>query len=92
MYAISVNYYFRVKDGAIYGGKGSVGYARISFGGIYPLANTHEDFEAQGKRLINNLADDMQTVPENIELITEEGYIAATEEDDDYDDEDDEDY
>ena len=91
MYAITVEFFFKVKNGDMYGGEGSEGYARIALDGIYPLANTHEDFEEQGEKLVNELAGTVGAKPEDIELITEEEYIAATEGDEDYDDED-EDY
>ena len=91
MYAITVEFFFKVKNGDLYGGEGSEGYARIALDGIYPLANTHEEFEAQGKKLINEIAATTGAKPEDIELITEEEYSAATEEDEDFDGED-EDY
>lgn len=84
---IEASLHFEIIDSEMYGGEGSVGYAKAGWGGV-------NDIEQINDELIDNTIKSfagMLNVPvENVRVISKEEYDAATEDEntEDYEDDD----
>lgn len=76
MYRIDFYMYFRVKDAEMFGGVGSTGYFHHAYLDIYPLRNTHEEFEDVVLRTMEAHAGELGVDVSKIEQITREEYKA----------------
>ena len=83
---VKISLYFRVHDSEVYGGPGSVGYAKLTFT-LKPEAklDSYSDAVADGIRADN--AKLLGVPPEKLEYITADEYERESDEDDedDYD-------
>ena len=78
MYTVDLYMYFKVRDADMWGGKGSVGYFNHSYKDIYPLKNTHEEFEDVVLKTMEAHAKKLGVDLANIEQITREAYEAQS--------------
>lgn len=77
---ITITLHFEIKNAAIYGGVGSVGYSCVSFKGVDKPENADDAFVEQQRKITANL---LGVSAEDVTVITKEAYDAATEEPDD---------
>lgn len=76
---VSISLHFEVSNSEMYGGKDSIGYAALNFGGVGNLEKVDDDFI---NKQIENIANTLHVSKEDIKLISKEEYDFETEEDD----------
>lgn len=73
--SINVTLYFEVKNAAIFGGEGSVGYTSAAFGDVQSIENLTEDFISGQKKITAKM---LGVSLDDIDLISKDAYEAAT--------------
>lgn len=74
--SITATLYFEVKNAAIFGGEGSVGYTSAAFSDVQHIENLTEDFISGQKKITAKMLD---VSVDDISLISKEDYTTATE-------------
>lgn len=84
-FEVKATLYYRVHDAEIYGGPGSIGLAKQSFG-LLPDARLDNFDETMAISCRASMAEMLHVPPENLDFMTAEEYERETEEDEeDYD-------
>ena len=78
--SINATLYFEVKNAAMYGGEGSVGYTFASFSDIQHIENLNDDFITDQKKIISKI---LGVSVDDVSLISKDAYITAMEGPDD---------
>lgn len=79
---VDVSMHFEISNSQMFGGKGSVGYTSLSFGGVGNLKAIDDSFiETQ----IKGVANMMKVTNEEVKLISKAEYDFETDEDEDED-------
>lgn len=90
---ITAEMFYEIKNSEMYGGEGSIGYAKQEMGGI-PFENHDKLTDELLQKTCEDVARILKINPENIRMISKEEYDQNVEEDesdaDDPDEEDDE--
>lgn len=81
--SITATLFFEIKNAAIFGGEGSVGYTSATFADIQHIENLTEDFISGQKKITAKM---LGVSVDDISLISKEAYEAATEGPDDGED------
>lgn len=74
--SITATLYFEVKNAAIFGGEGSVGYTSAAFSDVQHIENLTEDFIMAQKKVTGKM---LNVSADDISLISKEAYTTATE-------------
>ena len=80
---VDISLYFEVLDAELYGGKGTVGYTAVKYGGFRIIKTFENDVFVRDH--INKIADMCSVPSENVRLISKAEYEEATSEDEDTD-------
>lgn len=80
---IEVSLYLEIKDSEMYGGEGSVGYARYGLVGMHNIERINDELIDNA---IKSFAGMLNVPVENVRVISKEEYDAATEDEEDYED------
>ena len=72
---VDITLFFKIKDSAIYGGLGSIGYTEAHFGGVGRIDKVNDVFI---ERQLKLQADFHQVPFENVSLISKEEYEPNT--------------
>lgn len=84
-FEVKATLYYRVHEAEIYGGPGSIGLAKQSFG-LLPDARLENFDETMAISCRASMAEMLHVPPENLDFMTAEEYERETEEDEeDYD-------
>lgn len=83
-YDVHINFYMRIHDAQLFGGKGSIGYLRQCMG--HCQAFKPEKMESAAQEVLNYASKAFEVSPDKIEFISYQEYKDATadEEDEDY--------
>ena len=74
--SISATLYFEIKNAAIFGGEGSVGYTSAAFSDVQHIENLDDDFITAQKKITGKM---LGVSVDDISLISKEAYMTATE-------------
>ena len=83
--SITATLYFEIKNAAIFGGEGSVGYTSAAFSDVQHIENLDDDFITAQKKITGKM---LGVSVDDISLISKEAYMTATEAPDGEDGED----
>ena len=74
--SITATLYFEVKNAAIFGGEGSVGYTSAAFSDVQHIEALDDDFITAQKKITGKM---LNVSVDDITLISKEAYTTATE-------------
>lgn len=74
--SISATLYFEIKNAAIFGGEGSIGYTSAAFSDVQHIENLDDDFITAQKKITGKM---LGVSVDDISLISKEAYMTATE-------------
>ena len=74
--SITATLYFEIKNAAIFGGEGSVGYPSAAFSDVQHIENLDDDFITAQKKITGKM---LGVSVDDISLISKEAYMTATE-------------
>lgn len=74
--SITATLYFEVKNAAIFGGEGSIGYTSAAFSDVQHIENLDDDFITAQKKITGKM---LGVSVDEISLISKEAYMTATE-------------
>ena len=74
--SITATLYFEIKNAAIFGGEGSVGYTSAAFSDVQHIENLDDDFITAQKKSTGKM---LGVSVDDISLIAKEAYMTATE-------------
>lgn len=74
--SITATLYFEIKNAAIFGGEGSVGYTSAAFSDVQHIENLDDDFITAQKKITGKM---LGVSVDDISLISKEAYMTATE-------------
>lgn len=74
--SITATLYFEIKNAAIFGGEGSVGYMSAALSDVQHIENLDDDFITAQKKITGKM---LGVSVDDISLISKEAYMTATE-------------
>lgn len=74
--SITATLYFEIKNAAIFGGEGSIGYTSAAFSDVQHIEALDDDFITAQKKITGKM---LNVSADDISLISKEAYITATE-------------